>query len=84
MHRTYVYLPDQLRNRIAHTARQRNITKASLIREALEAGLVQYPPAAAVKSPSAKALVGLTETAQTFNGTAPKDLAQHHDKYLWD
>lgn len=80
MQRTYVYLPDELKNAIDSTAKTRHKSRAAVIREALENGLKIVRPQ---KSASAKTLLDIAEMAKKLKGTGPHDLSINHDYYTW-
>jgi predicted transcriptional regulator len=70
-----VKLPDQLLSQLDRVAKARRVTKSSLVRESLEKGLHEQPPAGAVSC------YGLArDLAGTVKGL-PKDLADN-PKYM--
>ena len=75
MRRTSIMLPDDLKVRVLHCASQEGLSLGAFIREALI--LKIRPPAAKGNSDPFFA-----DTA-VFRGKAPRDLAQHHDRYLY-
>lgn len=81
MQRTHVYLPDELNREIASTAKANRVSKAEVIREALEHGLKAVRPQ---KSQSAKALLEMAKKAEKLNVSGPADLAEKHNEYTWD
>ena len=70
-----VKLPDELHSQLDRAAKARRVTKSSLVRESLEKGLHEQPPAGAVSCYDlARDLVG------TVKGL-PRDLADN-PKYM--
>jgi hypothetical protein len=75
MKRTTVMLPEKLRHRALHKARQRGVSLGEVIRESLEAAL-----------PSGRYDVSSDPLFESvvFDGPAPRDLSAKHDRYLYD
>jgi predicted DNA-binding protein len=70
-----VRLPDDLLAQLGREAKARRVTKSQVIRESLEKGLIEQPPAGAVSC---------YDLARDLAGTVkglPKDLA-HNPKYM--
>ena len=80
MQRTHVYLPAELNREIDNTAKANRVSKAEVIREALQQGLKVVRPQ---KSTSARALLDIAEMAKKFKGTGLQDLSVNHDYYTW-
>ena len=75
MRRTSIMLPDDLKVRVLSCANQEGLSLGAFIREALI--LKIRPPAATGQTDPFFA-----DTA-VFRGKAPRDLARHHDRYLY-
>lgn len=82
MLRTYIYLPDDLKQQIKLTANLLGKSKAEVIRQALEKGLFTTN---AKKSQSAKVLLKIAKEAEKLPSepNAPRDLSSNHDYYTW-
>lgn len=82
MYRLHLYLTEELKNKLAISARVSGKTKAEVAREALEKGLGERK---LPKSHSAKALLELTEMAKQLPKTnrAPKDAIINMNYYTW-
>lgn len=80
MLKTYLYIPEPLKERINLTAKAQDRSKAEVMREALEKGItaLQYQGTA-----SAQALLKIAEIGEKFNLKGPKDGSEKLDKYLW-
>ena len=76
MRRTSILLPDDLRVQALHQASREGLSLGALIREALVLK-IRLPAARGKADPL------LADTA-VFRGKAPRDLAQHHDRHLYD
>lgn len=81
MLKTYLYIPEQLEEKITYTAKAQNKSKAEVIRQALEKGItaMQYQGTA-----SAEVLLKIAELGKKMNIKGPKDLSTNMDKYLWE
>ncbi len=73
--RTTVMLPSDLRRRAFHRAKERGVSLGALIRESLDAALPRTAQAAGDDP--------LFADGAVFRGAAPRDLARHHDRYLY-
>lgn len=73
--RTTVMLPSDLRRRAFRRARERGVSLGALIRESLDAAISRAVPTA-TEDP-------LFSDGAIFRGAAPRDLARHHDRYLY-
>jgi len=80
MLKTYLYLPDELDQKIVHTAKTQKKSKAEVIRLALEKGIesINYDGGA-----SARMLLKLAEIGKKYKAKGPKDLSTNMDYYLW-
>lgn len=81
MHRTTIMLPEDLKRRAQRAAFARDISLAELIREALEAQLASQPDPRARFDWSKDSFFG---DKAVWDGDGPADLAENHDKYLYD
>lgn len=81
MLKTYLYIPEQLEEKIIHTAKAQNKSKAEVIRQALEKGIatMQYEGTA-----SAEVLLKIADLGKKYNVKGPKDSSTRMDEYLWD
>jgi hypothetical protein len=73
--RTTVMLPSDLRRRAFRRARERGVSLGALIRESLDAAIPRTAQAAGDDP--------LFSDGAIFRGAAPRDLARHHDRYLY-
>lgn len=80
MLRVNIYLTEELNREIEQISRISDISKAEVVREALEKGLKKTQS----KSKSAQALLDFAYTAEKLTSTGPKDLSENHDKYLYE
>lgn len=80
MLKTYLYIPDELNEKISRAAIAQKKSKAEVIRKALEKGISEVEPG---KNAGVEALLKLAELAQKYNIKGPKDLSVNHDYYLW-
>lgn len=80
MLRTYIYVPYPLNDKVEKIAKEMKVSKAHVIREALEHGIgtVQNKQAA-----SADVLLKIAEIGRINNLNGPVDLSTNLDKYLW-
>ena len=80
MHRTHIYLPEEINREIDYLAKLQGKTKAEVTRHVLEAGLKVVQPK---KSGSAKVLLDIAKEAEKLNVSGPRDLSFNHDYYTW-
>lgn len=80
MLKTYLYVPEELEEKITRTAKAQNRSKAEVIRQALEKGItaIQHQGTA-----SAQALLKIEEIGIKYNLHGPKDGSEKLDEYLW-
>ena len=80
MLKTYLYIPEQLEEKIVYTAKALKQSKAEVIRQAIEKGIhaVQQRGTA-----SAKALLEVAELGKNHQIKGPKDSSERMDDYLW-
>ncbi len=76
--RTQVYLYSEQRQRIRMIAIQERRPMAQVVRELIDRGLEQQPPADAYA-----ALIGLSELGERHGYQGPCDLSENHDAYLY-
>ena len=79
MLKTYLYIPEQLDEKISNTAKKQNKSKAEVIREAIQNGLTE----AESKSGGAEVLLKLAEFAKKNKVKGPRDASINHDYYVW-
>ena len=75
MHRTTIMLPDDLRNRAVRRAKETGVSLGELIRQAVET-LLSRSRSPAREDP-------LFRDAAVYDGEAPSDSTQNHDRYLY-
>lgn len=80
MFKTYLYIPEQLKERINRTAKTQDKSKAEIMRQALEKGITALQQQGAT---SAQALLKIAEIGKQFNIKGPKDGSEKLDDYLW-
>jgi len=80
MLKTYLYIPDHLNDKIDRTAKVQKMTKAEVIRQALQEGLGVIEKQ---KVGGAEALLEIAELAKKYKVKGPRDLSVNHDYYLW-
>ena len=80
MLRTYLYIPEHLREKINHTARNQKKSKAEILREAIKKGLEKMEEQ---NASGAEALLEIAEMAKKLKVKGPKDASLNHDYYLW-
>lgn len=80
MLKTYLYIPDQLEDKIKDTARLIKKSKAEVMRQALEKGIriVQHQGTASVQ-----VLFKVAELGKKYKVKGPKDAVKHFDEYLY-
>ena len=81
MLRTYIYVPDDLDEKVKHLAKHKGVSKAKVIRDALEHGLSVMNQNTQA---SLDAMVKIAEIGKKYNIHGPKDASKNLDKYLWD
>lgn len=81
MLKTYLYVPDDLEEKINITARSQNKSKAEVIRQALEKGIVSVQNQGTA---STAILLKIAALGKQNSVKGPKDSAVNHDRYLWD
>ena len=80
MLKTYLYVPEELEEKIIQTAKIQNKSKAEVIRQALEKGI------AAVQSQntaSAQVLLKIAQIGKKYNIKGSKDASEKMDEFLW-
>ena len=80
MLKTYLYIPDDLGRHIVNTALTQKKSKAAVMRQALEKGIVAMQRQGAA---SAQALLRIADVGEKYNPQGPKDLSANMNKYLW-
>lgn len=80
MLKTYLYVPEDLAERINVTAKVQNKSKAEVIRQALEKGITSIQQQGTA---SAEALLKIAEIGKKYNLKGPKDSSEKMDEYLW-
>lgn len=81
MLRTYVYLPEELGQKIKMTAKLQKKSRAEVMRQALEKGILSVRQQS---SASAQVLLKIAELGKKYNVRGPKDSSSRMDEYLWD
>ena len=80
MLKTYLYIPDELNEKINRAANAQKKSKAEIIRRALEKGIGAEEQG---KNAGVEALFKLAELAKKYKIKGPRDLSVNHDYYLW-
>lgn len=80
MLKTYLYIPEQLDEKIKLAAKTQNKSKAEVIRQALQEGLNIVEKQ---NKGGAEILLELAELTKRNKVRGPKDLSVNHDYYLW-
>lgn len=80
MLRTYLYIPEHLQEKINHTAKNQNKSKAEVMRQALEKGITQVTQQGTA---SARILLKLAELGKQQNLKGPRDSSARMDELLW-
>jgi predicted DNA-binding protein len=80
MLKTYLYIPEQLEEKIKYTAKAQKRSKADVIRQALEKGIfaVQQQGTASVQ-----VLLKIAELGRKYKVKGPKDAVERFDEYLY-
>lgn len=81
MLKTYLYIPEQLEEKINLTAKTQNKSKAEIMRQALEKGITAI---AHQGTASAEVLLKIAELGEKNKVKGPKDSSTNMDNYLWD
>lgn len=81
MLKTYLYIPDDLNERISRAANAQKKSKAEVIRKALEKGIGKDEPG---KNAGVELLFQLEQLGKKLKLKGPKDLSKNMDKYLWE
>ena len=80
MLKTYLYIPDELEDKIVRTARHHKKSKAEVMRRALEKGVTEvYGQSDA----SVQVLFKLAELGKRFKFKGPKNSSERIDELLW-
>lgn len=80
MLKTYLYIPEQLNQRIKLTAETQKKSKAEVIRQAIEKGLKEEEKRA---SAGIEALFKIAELGKKYKLKGPKDSSERIDELLW-
>lgn len=80
MLKTYLYVPDDLKEKINLTAKAQNKSKAEVIRQALEKGIVAVQNQGTA---SAQILLKLAKMGESANLKGPKNSSERIDELLW-
>ena len=81
MLKTYLYIPEQLEQKINLTAKHQNKSKAEVIRQALEKGIAQVTQQGTA---STEVLLKIAQLGKKYNVKGPTDSSAKMDEYLWD
>lgn len=81
MLKTYIYVPDSLNEQIIRMAELGKKSKAEVIRNALEKGLVAEQQQGTA---SAQVLLKIAELGEANKVSGPKDSSERIDELLWD
>lgn len=81
MLRTYLYIPEQLDHQVKALAKRKKVSKAEVVRDALEKGLnvIQMQ-----NTGSAEVLLKIAELGKKHRVKGPKDAAMNMNHYLWN
>ncbi|OGM75348.1 hypothetical protein A2382_04655 [Candidatus Woesebacteria bacterium RIFOXYB1_FULL_38_16] len=80
MLKTYLYIPEPLEEKIIQVAQSQSKSKAEIMRQALERGIIAISKHGMV---SAQALLQIEEVGKKYRSSGPKDLSANLDLYLW-
>ena len=80
MLKTYLYVPEELEEKINLTARIQHKSKAEILRQALEKGIIAVQNQGTA---SVQALLKIAQIGKQNNVKGPKDGSEKMDKYLW-
>lgn len=80
MLKTYLYIPEQLEEKLRLTAKTQRKSKAEVMRQALEKGIrdIQQQGTA-----SAQVLLKIAELGRKYKVKGPKDAVERFDEYLY-
>ena len=81
MLKTYLYLPDDLNEKINRAAKIQKKSKAEVIRDALEKSMGGEESG---ENAGVEVLFKLAELGKKLKLKGPKDLSKNMDKYLWE
>ena len=81
MLKTYLYIPDELNEKINRAANAQKKSKAEVIRKAIEKGIGEEEPG---KNAGVELLFQLEQLGKKLKLKGPKDLSKNMDKYLWE
>jgi hypothetical protein len=80
MLKTYLYIPEHLNEKINQTAKQQKMSKAEVIRQALESGIKRIQSQG---NSGVEVLFKLAELGKKYKLNGPKDSSARMDEYLW-
>ncbi|PJE63733.1 hypothetical protein COU89_01715 [Candidatus Roizmanbacteria bacterium CG10_big_fil_rev_8_21_14_0_10_45_7] len=80
MLKTYLYVPEDLADKISFTAKSQNKSKAEVIRQAIEKGIASVQQQGTA---SAQVLLKLAELGKRHPLQGPKDSSERIDELLW-
>ena len=80
MLKTYLYIPDELNEKIDRASKAQKKSKAEIIRKVLEKGITDEEYG---KNVGVEALFKLAKLAKKYKVKGPRDLSVNHDYYLW-
>ncbi|MBL7150844.1 hypothetical protein ISS86_02855 [Candidatus Microgenomates bacterium] len=80
MLKTYLYVPDHLEEQIKQTAEFQKKSKAEVMRQALEKGIITVQQQGTA---SAEVLLKLAELGKRHRFQGPKDSSERIDELLW-
>ena len=80
MLKTYLYIPDDLNEKISRAADAQKKSKAEIIRKALEKGISEEEQG---KNTGVELLFKLAELGKKNKVKGPKDASVNHDYYIW-
>lgn len=80
MLKTYLYIPDQLEEKIIYAAKANKISKAEVMRQSLERGIDTIWRQG---SASAQILLRLADLGKQYKLRGPKDSSVRMDELLW-
>lgn len=80
MLKTYLYVPEELDNKVESIAKSKKISKAQALRDAIKEGVSALEKK---QYGGAEVLLELAELARKNKIKGPRDGAVNHDYYLW-